>query len=317
MATLSIKSMREYLRKSISSLNDNKINGLKAEVELRLYLSSLGYNDRVSPGGWIAREDGPKQFGNHTAVFFPEPIDPKTDYGKGRNLPTPHTGLHTICSTFHQSGVAAFSCAAVVSRKNDPQSLNWKAIELGVPNPTNYQSFPSCLSGMFRPRPRKYNYLRYDATKVTGIPENAVPDEFSKEHLRISFSDQFMSEIVDVDGIFWGKQYTYPIEIKEKTAASSPKCGDYFGLDVGPFTKLAFYAAKKGNLKSLFVVREIDDVNTRHLLNWWFIEFEQLAQFASWQPMGGGTNMKGGGSTVVMIPKKEFRILDENTIGSL
>lgn len=205
MATLSIQSMREYLRKSISSLNDNKINGLNAEVEFRSYLSSLGYIDRVSPGEWIAREDGPK-FGNHTAVFFPEAIDPKIDYDAVRKLPAPHTGLHTICSTFHQSGVSAFSCAAEVLKKNDPQSLNWKAIQLGVPNPTNYQPFPSCLSGMFRPRIQKYKYLRYNATRVTGIPANAVPDEFSKEHLRISFSDKFMSEIVDVDGIFWGKQ---------------------------------------------------------------------------------------------------------------
>ena len=129
---------------------------------------------------------------------------------------------------------------------------------------------------------------------------------FTKEHLRVAFQNQFMCEMSDIDGIFWGQQYTYPIEIKEKTAANDSKLGDYFGLDVGPFVKLAFYAAKKGNLHSLFFVREINNTIDRELVNWWFIAFDKLAQYASWVPMGGGINMQGGGSTVVKIPKSEF-----------
>jgi len=77
-----------------------------------------------------------------------------------------------------------------------------------------------------------------------------------------------MSEMSDVDGIFWGNQYTYPIEIKEKTTANDNKVGDFFGLDLGPFVKLAFYAAKRGNLHSIFVVREIDNPTTRNLVGW-------------------------------------------------
>ena len=97
-----------------------------------------------------------------------------------------------------------------------------------------------------------------------------------------------MSEMSDIDGIFWGQQFTYPLEIKEKTVANDSKVGDYFGIDVGPFVKLAFYAAKKGNLHSLFFVREINNTEDREIVNWWFITFDTLAQFASWIPQGGG-----------------------------
>lgn len=63
---------------------------------------------------------------------------------------------------------------------------------------------------------------------------------------------------------------------------------------------------KERNLHSMFVVREITDTESRGLKQWWFITFERLAQFASWNQQGGGTNMQGGGSTVVKIPKDQF-----------
>jgi len=126
-----------------------------------------------------------------------------------------------------------------------------------------------------------------------------------------------MTEMSDIDGIIWGQQYTYPIEIKEKTVAPDNKLGPYFGLDVGPFVKLAFYAAKKGNLHSLFFVREINNTDDRELANWWFITFDTLAQFASWIPQGGGMNMQGGGSTVVKIPRGEFTQLTAQALANL
>jgi hypothetical protein len=124
-------------------------------------------------------------------------------------------------------------------------------------------------------------------------------------------------EVSDVDGIFWGQQHTYPIEIKEKTAAVDNRLGEYFGIDVGPFVKLAYYAAKKGNLHSLFVVREIADVASRALRTWWCITFETLATFASWTPIAGGRSMGGGASSVVKIPKNEFKEMTAETLAGL
>jgi hypothetical protein len=316
MSTLTEGAMRGFLSRSISSLNRNKINGLLAEVELRRYLTALGFGDRISPGGWIARREGAGEFGHHIVVFFPEELHVGGLYPLSRTMPVPPLGLHTICATFHQTGIAAYFCAAQVAEADDPNSVRWFAKQLGLPVEQPYRSFPSCLEGAFRARGRKYKFLRYN-TDPNIIPSESVAGEFSKESVRVEFQNAFMSEMSDVDGIFWGQQFTYPLEIKEKTPAEDRALGPYFGLDLGPFVKLAFYAAKRGNLHSLFIVREIDSTDTRNLVNWWFITYEHLAQYASWIQQGGGTSMIGGRSSVVRIPKAEFRPLNADTLRQL
>lgn len=176
-------------------------------------------------------------------------------------------------------------------------------------------NFLDALAG-FEPRGRRYNFLRYQSD-VSDLDAPALGDEFAKEHVRVTFQTRYLAETADVDGIFWGRRHTYPVEIKEKTAASDRQVGEYFGLDIGPFVKLAFYAAMRGNLHSLFIVREIDNENDRNLVNWWYITFERLAQFASWVSVGGGRSMGGGLSTTVRIPKSKFQILDAAALARL
>jgi hypothetical protein len=316
MSSLTEQSMRAFLSRSISSLNRNKLNGLLAEVDFRTHLNAIGFGGRVSRGGWIARRIGAGNFAHNTAVFFPETIAPGADYPLNRELPAPDHGLHTICSTFHQTGISAFFCAGVIEANNDAQSLRWKAVQLGLPVEQDYQPFPDCVTAIFSGRNRRYNNLRYHSV-VDEIPAIAVPEEFSKEHLRVAFNNPLMAEISDVDGIFWGQRFTYPLEIKEKTPANDARLGEYFGLDVGPFVKLAHYAARQGNLHSLFVVREINNEDERALVAWRFITFEQLARFASWVPRAGGTSMGGGRSSVVCIPRCEFQELNAANLAAL
>jgi hypothetical protein len=316
MSTIDITAMRAYLSRSITSLNQNKLNGLLAEVDLRSHLRNLGFGDCVSRGGWIARKVGAGEFAHKTAVFFPEIIIPGRHYPKTRPLPQPDVGLHTICATFHQTGIAAYFCTASIGNTNNGDSVTWTAIQLGLPTAQKYRPFPKTVSKLFSKRTRKQNYLHYK-TNSELIPENAVAEEFSKENIRVAFQTPYMAEVSDIDGIFWGQQFTYPLEIKEKTVAIDNRIGPYFGLDTGPFVKLAYYAANRGNLNSLFIVREIDNVKTRNLVNWWFITFEDLAKFASWVPRPGGLGMSGGVSSVVCIPKSEFRPLTKANLKKL
>lgn len=307
--------MRQYLSKSISSLNQNKLNGVLAEIDLRYTLGQLGFADKISQGGWIVRNEGRGLFGHQTIVFFPQTIKPDIEYPGGRSFEEPARGLHTICSTMHQIGIHSYYCVPVISE--NPLLVKWYATQLGIPTQDTYNEFPELLTGSnFQQRSRRYNFLR-NKSESSLIPNHAIPEEFTKEHVRITFQDKFMSEMSDIDGILWGQQYTYPLEIKEKTAAFDNKIGYYFGIDVGPFVKLAFYAAKRGNLHSLFIVREIDNPTNRHLVNWWFITFDTLAQFASWVPVTGGRNMQGGGSSVIKVPKAEFRLLNRENLNTL
>lgn len=317
MASVSLETMNGFLSRSISSLNRNKIRGTLAEIDFRGYLGNLGFADRISPGGWIVRRKGPGIFGHSTAALFPEFIRAGDSYPPDRVMPNPSHGLHTICSTFHQSGIAGFYCAATIAQDNDALSMQWQAVELGLPSEQPYEPLTAALAPLqLTTRNRRYNFLRYH-TDVTQIPESAVAEEYSKEHLRVAFQSAYHAEISDVDGIFWGQQHTYPIEVKEKTAAPSTDMGPYFGLDVGPFVKLAFYAAKRGNLHSLYVVREIDNPEDRNLVQWWVIKFDRLAQFASWVFRSGGQAMGGGASAVVRAPRSEFQRLDARVLAEL
>ncbi len=315
MPTLTIDSMRLYLSRSVSSFNQNKLRGLVAEVALRNHLANIGYADRVSIGGWIFRNSRSEQFGRRSVVVFPEIIQPNNPYDADREFPELPHSLHAIGNVFHQSGIHAHYCAARIARENDAESVTWQSVQLGVPAQQAYVEFPTGIEG-FTDRVRHYGFLRYKA-QIDLIPDAAIPEEFSKENLRIAFVNAYFAEVSDVDGVFWGQQFTYPLEIKEKTAAEDASIGEYFGLDVGPFAKLAFYAAKRGNLKSLFIVREIDDMDSRNLRQWWFIKFEELAQVASWVGLPGGTNMAGGRSAVVRIPKSQFQPLNETTLATL
>jgi len=313
--SISLPVMRQYLTRSISSWNANKLNGIMAEIDFRRRLAEMGFEDRVSPGGWILRCDGAGNFGHHTVAMFPSTLEPDVDNPVVHDGTEPPRRLHTICATLHQIGIHSFYCVPVVGQADDSASVEWYMVQLGVPTNAAYQRFPFPLPG-FRTRVRRHAFLRY-ATDVSSMQDVHVPDQFAKEHLRVAFQNYYCCEPSDIDGILWGQQNTYPIEIKEKTVAEDRRVGQFFGLDVGPFVKLAFYAAKRGNLHSVFVVREIDDTTTRNLVGWWFITYETLAQFASWVPLEGGRGMTGGRSSTIKIPKSEFRALNNENLGAL
>ena len=80
MSTISMAAMRGYLSQSITNLNQNKLRGLLAEVDLRTHLLNLGFAGRVSSGGWIARTKGPGIFGHSTIALFPEVLNPSMAY---------------------------------------------------------------------------------------------------------------------------------------------------------------------------------------------------------------------------------------------
>lgn len=312
MPSISSSAMQSYLS---ASFRVPKLNRILVRNYFRAYLQTLGAQNQFTPSGWATLAKWARHLQFQLTLFFPEAIDPTQSYPPNRNLPDPDSGLHTICSTFHHIGIRSYFCAPVVDTADDPRSVRWFSVQLGLPTKQSYVSFPETMAGLNQ-RGRRYNFLRNN-TDVSSVPPSSIPEEFSKEHLRVTFQNQFMSEIADVDGILWGNHCTYPVEIIEKTPATDNKLGTFFGLDIGPFVKLAFYATKQGNFHSIFVVREIDSPSTRNLVKWWFITFEQLAQFASWNPLGGGTNMMGGGSTVVKIPKAEFKPLDSINLQAL
>ena len=248
--------------------------------------------------------------------MFPEVIQPGILYPSGRTLPNPPHGLHTICSTFHQSGIRAYFCAPTISTTDDAESIEWNCVQLGLPFQQDYGTFPVSIDG-FRQRPRRHNFLRY-STDASLIPEVAVPEEFTKEHLRATFQSINFSELSPLDGMFWGNQFTCPLEISEQTSANDRQVGTYFELDIGPFVKFAVLSPERRNLHSLFMVREIDSADTRRLVAWWFMTFDHLARFTPSLTRGRpGRRGESGARTVVKIPQIEFEQLSASALASL
>jgi hypothetical protein len=279
------------------------------------YLVKLNFGNSITQSGCLIRLWENHPFLSNSCMLFPEIIYSNKDYSDNRKFNEPPRKLHTICSTMHQIGIHSYFCLPVIEEDNNPDSVKWYSTQLGIPEDDSYHDLIESVDNFFE-RSRNYNFLKYH-TDSAQIPEDYIAEEFSKENLRVTFQNKFMCEMADIDGVFWGEQYTYPIEIKEKTCANDNRLGAYFGIDAGPFVKLAFYAAKKGNLHSIFIVKEIDNPEDRNLLAWWFITFETLAQYASWIPRGGGKGMGGGRSTVIMIPKHEFKELNQENLITL
>ena len=63
-------------------------------------------------------------------------------------------------------------------------------------------------------------------------------------------------------------------------------------------------------------LRVSKNTTDRELMDWRFITFDRLTQYASWVAQGGGKNIQGGSSTVVKIPKCEFTRLSTTTLAT-
>ena len=156
MAEIDINTMRSYLSSSISSINQNKINGMLAEIDLRETLINLGFGGRISQGGWIMRNVGAGAFGHNTIVVFPQTIQPEIDYSIGRQVEDPPMHLHTICSTMHQIGVYSYYCVPSIAVDDDTNSISWQIKQLGIPMiPPYTQLIPTIRN--FSLRNRRYN----------------------------------------------------------------------------------------------------------------------------------------------------------------
>jgi hypothetical protein len=311
---ITLSDMRSFLSRAYSSVNQNKINGIHAEVDFFNYLNGLGFAGRTSPGGWIMRPSRVPNFGAEAIAVFPEIVQVGGDYSPGRQPPQVPPSVEAAAYKLRDAHIKTYFCYPV---EYPDGRIAWMGMRRGIPDPPPPSDIVDQMASMFIPRRGKYNFLKYHAN-VSGISDEAIQDQYSLAALRIYANNAYMMETSDVDRLLWGANTIYPVEVKEKTRVTNDvNIGEWFGLDVGPFTKLAFFAAWYGQLKSLFIVREIADTETRQLVQWWAIEFADVAKHASWVFQSGGANMLGGRSAVVRIPLHAFTPLDGAFLNAL
>lgn len=323
----SLEIARCFLETQWSSITENKIKGINAEIRFEAYLNSPLIRplfDYIIPGGWII-SPGKNTYINPTTngriAILPIP----TSFSWTQGLTSiPFTAQVLAESYFKQVGIITYfvkfdtngqaqieDIFALPEKRNYQISYSLDFYKIGanglaqVPL-TNVTSNFTRRNGMLGMR--AYDLNRVDRTIPVWNNTALVTELFWKEYARYFIHRQFLVSSNDLDFFIVGKSgKAYPIEFKSKTAVMDNYIGDWFGIDIGPFSKLSFFVSLSNNMEALYFVEEVDTNGIT--IEWWGIKFSELLKTCHWVAQSGGTGMGGGASATIKVPKVSFQAL--------
>ncbi|RNI32235.1 hypothetical protein EFA69_02600 [Rufibacter immobilis] len=310
----------DFLETQWSSINDNKLKGINAEIRLEAYLKSPLIKDLyryIIPGGWIIAPGSnavlmptkariavlPNSFGfSWTKSFSPSPFTAQTLASSFFN----QVGIETYFANFDPSGRE--SRFDVPRKKNynttyelEPHLIGSSGLEKVDIN-VMMRNFPrrKGLVGM-----RAYKSGRIDRKDPVWSDSSLVTHLFWKEYSRYFLQRNYLVSSNDLDFFIIGKSgKAYPIELKSKRVYADAKLGDWFGIDIGPFSKLSFFVSLSNNMEALYLVEEVDDLGGN--IEWWGVRFSEVLKYCFWVTQSGGASMGGGRSNTIKVPKEIF-----------
>jgi hypothetical protein len=320
------KALR-FLETQWSSINDNKLKGINAEIRFEHYLNTPAVRplyEYLIPGGWII---SPSKITN---IQVPT---------KGRIaiLPIPTAfswtqGLDNIAFAAQVLAASYFRQVGIATYFTKFDTHGNMAVENGfaVPESGNYQtSYPLDffeigsnglvpislinIASKFTLRTKLFGMRAYPINRLNrSLPvwqdTALVTNLFWKEYARYFFHRQYYVSSNDLDFFLVAKSgKAYPVEFKCKTIYTDPNIGDWFGIDIGPFTKLSFFVSLSNNMEALYFIEEVDSTGAH--VEWWGIKFSELMKYCFWVSQSGGTAMGGGMSYTIKVPKAVFQTL--------
>ena len=315
-----------FLETQWYSINDNKLKGIHAETAFAKYL--VENEVHFIPGGWILTP------GNNSVTDIPArhkicllPVSHSFSWSLLPKSDTASPALLSAYNYFQQMGISAY----LVEAKNPDES----SFELPLPSSGRHKAYyPKPYDLSFKKIAPKGSYEETPIEKVfskfpcrrgntglrcnktgridTSLPEwkspSMIRDLFWFEYARYYCQTSFLTSNNDLDLFIIGQSGSpYPVEIKSKSSAKDDALGEWFGLDIGPFAKMAFFTSNSMNTDALYVVRELNDL--RNNVQWHGIKFTELVKSCSWVVQGGGQGMSGGKSATIKIPKAAFQDL--------
>lgn len=313
-----------FLETQWSSINDNKIKGILAEIRFKDFLFQNNYH--YAPGGWIVTPGKPTI--NKIPTKEKICILPRKHMFTWQNQAVSNNNLTpaeiTAYSYFRQVGMKAiFATPATVNelsfanpaprvgsaRAKYPRPYMLDLHEIG-PNGTFSPVSPLSVFNQFPKRNgnaglRCHNTGRIIAMQAPWTDTQVLSDLFWFEYSRYYFQIDYLLSSNDLDLFIIGPSgRAYPAELKSKAAAVDSSLGSWFGIDMGPYAKLSFFTANAMNTDALYVVEEVD--SSRNHVEWYGIRFTDLVKCCSWVGQAGGTGMMGGVSSTFKIPKSAF-----------
>jgi hypothetical protein len=313
-----LESAIRFLETQWSSINQNKIKGINAEIRFERYLNSAAIRplyDYIIPGGWILSPGKNTNINPTTRgriAILPIP----TSFSWTNELPSipfaAQVGIKTYFTKFETNGNPDIENAFVI-----PAPLNYQTTyplefykvgsngltQVTIEEITANFTARTGLVGM-----RAYQINRVDRADPIWLSNNMVAELFWKEYSRYFLHRRFLVSSNDLDFFIVGKSgRAYPIEFKSKTVVIDNSLGDWFGIDIGPFSKLSFFVSLSNNMEALYFVEEMDGAG--NTLEWWGVKFSELLKNCHWVSQSGGLGMGGGASSTVKVPRVIFQPL--------
>jgi hypothetical protein len=155
---------------------------------------------------------------------------------------------------------------------------------------------------------RCYETKRVHVSESPWCDDETISELFWFEYARYYCQIDYLISNNDLDLFIIGESGTpYPVEVKSKSPVVDGNIGDWFGLDVGPFAKMAFFTSNNMQTDALYIVQEVDE--ERNHVDWLGIKFTELVKSCSWVIQAGGQGMSGSGSSTIKVPKLSFKKL--------
>lgn len=320
----SIYAAINFLETQWSSINQNKLKGILAELRLKAFLQARG--TYFGPGAWIVVPGKADKTPVPTAAkvcLIPRGWRFSWQTGTQGEMPLSPAELSAY-NYFRQVGMQAFFVEPVDPDERKFELPSRRAQKEPARFPTSYalalkQIAPSghfrtvTVGDAFSLFPARSGQVGLRCNEIGRLPATMapwnVPDVVSElfwfEYTRFYFQVSYLMSNNDLDMYLIGTSgAAYPLELKSKKPAESAAIGDWFGIDIGPFAKLAYFTANAMHTDALYVVEEVDDVGA--FVNWLAIRYTELVKACSWVGQGGGAGMTGGASSTYKIPKAAF-----------
>lgn len=316
-----------FLETQWSSINQNKIKGIVAEVRLKGFLTA--HNMYFGPGGWIVIPGKPTPIAaipTKSKVFLIPRAwtfswQPQGGSSSSAALSPAEVSAYNY---FRQHGIQAYFAdpttpvesnfelplaRAGTRRASYPRSYGIELKQVAISG----QLTSVAASIVFNGFPLRTGNLGLRCNSTGRITQTASPwsnpdvvsDLFWFEYVRYYFQVDYLLSNNDLDMYIIGKSGSaFPVELKSKSAAHDEALGDWFGIDMGPFAKLAFFTANGMRTDALYIVEELDA--SGNFIDWLAIRYTELVKVCSWVGRAGGTGMTGGSSTTYKVPKAAF-----------
>lgn len=302
----------EYLQKFFAP---RKARGMAGEISFDDYLLSTDepLSKKMFAGSWIItpnKSDAVNPVNYRIAVFvLPHIFSTKKELDEFIKNLILDRGYQALFSSLKKSGVGVIVSGAVGNSLTVPDDFYWSNFvyfdEKLIPQAEN-EPFISLTRGRGRAnlnhQPWDNDVInRFNAFSEENLLRLTLKQAFYYSYLKVKLKASYIDPY-DVDAFlvsFNGN--VFPVEIKEKSQTDKGE----FGIDAGRILMMMRLCITTDS-NALYIIREVDNSESRKLLGYKYITFSDMIMNVSWNLQAGGVGMGGGNTQTIMMTSKAF-----------